>query len=140
LSACANPDVSDQVPRSWAESFARLNIADQPAGFRHEAWCQLIDDGGQFLDRWGMEAARLGWSALDVFGVRPAAPSTTFDAIGLVPLIRGGDVVAIGSDRATIRMQGGTLLTYLCRPQPGAVAAWELVDTSTVSHRATGGG
>jgi hypothetical protein len=71
------------VLRSWAESFARLNIADQPPGFRHEAWSQLIDDGGRFLDCWGMEAARLGWSALDVFGVHPAAPSTTFDAIGL---------------------------------------------------------
>ena len=123
------------VRRSWAESFARLNIADQPPGFRHQAWCQLIDDSGRFLDCWSMEAARLGWSVLDVFGVHPAAPSTTFNAIGLVPLIRGGDVVAIGSDRATIRTQGGTLLTYLHRPQPGAVAVWELVDTSTASHR-----
>jgi hypothetical protein len=31
----------------------------------------LIDDGGKFLDRWGVEAARLGWSALDVFGAHP---------------------------------------------------------------------
>jgi hypothetical protein len=77
-----------------------------------------------------MEAARLRWSTLDVFGVHPVA-------IGLVPLIRGGDVVAIGSDRATIRMQGGTLLTYLRRPQPGAVAVWDLVDTRTASHRVT---
>jgi hypothetical protein len=126
-----------EVPRGWAESFARLNIADQPSGFSYDAWCQLIDDGGQFLDRWGMKAARLGWSALDVFGVHPAAPSTTYDAIGLVPFIRGGDVVAIGSDRATIRTQGGTLLTYLRRPQPGPIAVWELIDTSTASHCVT---
>ena len=125
------------VPRSWAESFARLDIAEHRPDFSEKAWRELIEDGGRFLDRWANDAARLGWTALDVFGVHPAAPSTTYDAIGLVPLIRGGDVVAIGSDRATIRTQGGTLLTYLRRPQPGAIAVWELVDTRSARHRAT---
>jgi hypothetical protein len=121
------------VPRSWAESFARLDIANRPPEFSEGPWRQLIDDGGQFLDRWANEAARLGWTALDVFGVHPAAPSTTYEAMGLVPLIRGGDVVAIGSDRATIRTQGGTLLTYLRRPQPAAVAVWALVGNAKLS-------
>jgi hypothetical protein len=125
------------VRRSWAESFARLDIAERPPDFTEKAWRELIEDGGRFLDRWANEAARLGWTALDVFGVHPAAPSTTYDAIGLVPLIRGGDVVAIGSDRATIRTQGGTLVTYLRRPLAGAIAAWELVDANTRRHRAT---
>lgn len=121
------------VLRSWAESFARLDIAERPPDFTETAWHQLIDDGGRFLDRWANEAARLGWSALDVFGVHPAAPSTTYDAIGLVPLIRGGDVVAIGTHRATIRTQGETLLTYLRRPQSHAVAVWELGGTAKQS-------
>lgn len=125
------------VPRNWAESFARLDIAERPPDFTGKAWRQLIEDGGRFLDRWASEAARLGWSALDVFGVHPAAPSTTYAAIGLVPLIRGGDVVTIRSDRATVRTQGGTLLTYLRRPQPGAIAVWKLVDTRTATHRHT---
>lgn len=125
------------VPRRWAEGFARLDIAGRPPDFTEKAWRQLIEDGGRFLDRWASEAARLGWTALDVFGVHPAAPSTNYDAIGLVPLIRGGDVVAIGLDRATIRTHGRTLLTYLRRPQPGVIAVWELVDTSTARHGAT---
>ena len=125
------------MPRNWAESFARLDIAEGPPDFTENAWRQLIEDGGRFLDRWAHEAARLGWSALDVFGVHPAAPSTTYAAIGLVPLIRGGDVVAIRSDHATVRTPGGTLLTYLRRPQPGAIAVWKLVDTRTATHGAT---
>ena len=125
------------APRNWAESFARLDIAERPPDFTGKAWRQLIEDGGRFLDRWASEAARRGWSALDVFGVHPVAPSATYDAIGLVPLIRGGDVVAIGSDHATVRTQEGTLLTYLRRPQPGAIAVWKLVDTRTATHRAT---
>jgi hypothetical protein len=125
------------VPRDWAESFARLGIADRPPDFTGEAWRQLIEDGGRFLDCWASEAARLGWSALDVFGVHPAAPSTTYDAIGLVPLIRGGDVVTIRSDNATVRTGEGTLLTYLRRPQLGAIAVWKLVDTKTAGQQAT---
>lgn len=121
------------VLRSWAESFAHLDIAERPPKFSEPAWRRLIDDGGQFLDRWGNEAARLGWSAVDVFGVDPAAPSTTYEAMGLVPLIRGGDIVAIGSDRATIRTQEGTLLTYLRRPRPAAIAVWDLAGTAKLS-------
>lgn len=121
------------VLRSWAESFARLDIAERPPKFSEPAWRQLIDDGGQFLDRWANEAARLGWNALDVFGVDPAAPSTTYEVMGLVPLIRGGDVVAIGSDRATIRTQEGTLLTYLRRPRQAAIAVWDLAGNAKLS-------
>ena len=121
------------VLRSWAENFARLDIAERPPKFSEPAWRQLIDDGGQFLDRWANEAARLGWSALDVFGVDPAAPSTTYEAMGLVPLIRGGNVVAIGSDRATIRTQEGTLLTYLRRPRQAAIAVWDLAGNEKLS-------
>jgi hypothetical protein len=125
------------APRNWAESFARLDIAERPPDFTGKAWRQLIEDGGRFLDRWANEAARLGWSALDVFGVHPVAPSATYAAIGLVPLIKGGDVVAIRSDHATVRTPGGTLLTYLRRPQPGAIAVWKLVNTRTATHGAT---
>jgi hypothetical protein len=59
------------APRNWAESFVRLDIAERPPDFTGKAWRKLIEDGGRFLDRWANEAARLGWSALDVFGVHP---------------------------------------------------------------------
>jgi hypothetical protein len=118
------------VPRSWAEGFARLNQAACPPDVDPEAWRQLIDDAGCFLDRWGSEADRMGWSALDVFGVSRVVPHTGYDAVGLVLLIRGGEVIAIGSDRATIRTCEGKCLTYLRRTRAGTVAVWDLVDSS----------
>jgi hypothetical protein len=115
------------VPREWAEGFARLDLASPPVGFDAKRWRTLIDDGGKFLDRWGGEAARLGWSVLDLFGAHPVAPAYRYDAAGLVNLISGGDVVDIRTDRAVIRTPSGTSLTYyLRRDCRDAVALWDL--------------
>jgi hypothetical protein len=123
------------VPRNWAEGFARLDLAERLAGIEPDTWRQLIDDGGRFLDRWGSEADQLGWSAVDVFGVRSAEPHGGYDIVGLALLIRGGDVVAIGPSRATIRTSTGMLLTYLRRTQPGAVPIWDLIEpTKEADH------
>jgi len=125
------------VPREWAEGFARLDLAAPPAGFDAKRWRTLIDDGGKFLDRWGGEAARLGWSVLDLFGAHPVAPAFRYDAAGLVNLISGGDVVDIRTDRAVIRTPAGNSLTYyLRRDCSDAVALWDLgsVDKSA-AHR-----
>jgi len=87
----------------------------------------LIDDGFRFLDRWGTNAASLGWTALDVFGVHPSAPAARYDVMGLVPLISGHDVVAITITSATIRRTSGAELVWLRRAQVGAVPLWDLV-------------
>jgi hypothetical protein len=114
------------APREWAEGFARLDCSTPPPGFSPRSWEQLINDGGRFMDRWATEAARLGWTAEDVFGVHPSASGARVDAMGLVPLIGGGEVVSISGDRASIRMPGGSTLTYLRRARPKAVALWDL--------------
>ena len=46
--------------------------------------------------------------------------------MGLVPLIGGGSVVGISTDRATIRQASGANLVYLRRPRHGAIALWKL--------------
>ena len=121
------------VPREWAEGFARLELAKPPTGFDARRWRTLIDDGGKFLDRWGAEAARLGWSALDVFGAHPVAPAVRYDAAGLVQLISGGEVIAVRADRATIRARlSRSELTYLRSPRAGAVALWDLPATDAM--------
>jgi hypothetical protein len=74
----------------------------------------------------GEEAAALQWGFLDVFGVHVRAPAARYDGMGLVPLIRGGEIVALEGRRATIRMPTGSELTYLKRPKQDAVAIWEL--------------
>ena len=90
------------VPREWAEGFARLDLAEPPAGFDQNRWRQLIDDGGRFLDRWAETAAECGWSATDIFGLHPGVPAARYDGMGLVALIGGGEVIAVRNDSATI--------------------------------------
>jgi hypothetical protein len=64
---------------------------------------------------------------LDVFGAHPVKPNDRFDAMGLVPLIRGGEVIDVKSDMAVIRMPTGNNLTYyLRRDSREAVALWAL--------------
>ena len=113
------------VPDEWGEGLAALHLAEPLEGFSPASWRQLLDDVGRFLDRWGLDAARHGWSALDVFGVHPLAPAARYDCMGLVPLIRG-EVVALNATCAAIRTQSGSELTYLWRPRPGTVALWEV--------------
>lgn len=117
------------IPRQWAEGFARLNTGHRPRGFTPERWQQLIDDGGRFLDRWAKAAAGCGWSGTDIFGLQPGAPTARYDGMGLVALIGGGEVIAVGNNSATIRRPGGSCLTYyLRRPRPNAVPIWELFE------------
>jgi len=115
------------VPREWAEGFARLDLGVPPAGFNDARWRLLLDDGGRFLDRWAGEAARLGWEALEVFGIHPLVPSARFDAMGLVPIINGGEVILITERSATIQSPGRSKLVYMRRPSSGRVCLWELV-------------
>jgi hypothetical protein len=116
------------VPRAWAEGFARLDTCCRPRGFSKAQWQQVIDDGGRFLDGgWAQKAAAIGWTATDIFGVHPLKPRVRFDAMGLVSLIRGGDVIDVQVDRAVIRMPTGNNLTYYLRRHfSEAVTLWEL--------------
>ena len=116
------------VPREWAEGFARLDCAKPPPGFALPRWRQVINDGGLFLDQWAHQAAALGWTVLDVFGVNPAAPAVRYDGMGLVPLIGNSRVVAISADSARLETRTGHTQTYSRRPRPDAVALWDLRD------------
>ena len=119
------------VSRAWAEAFAVLDLCSRPPACSDARWRQIIDDAGLFLDRFGNEAAQLGWEAIDVFGIPPNDLGTDPRPTGLVPLIRGGSVEAIRRDRATVRMPSGGLLVYLRRPQPGRPSDWEYHDDTS---------
>ena len=114
------------VPRAWAEGYAKLCTMPRPTDFTVERWQRLVDDAGRFLDDWGRQAAGLGWHAVDVFGVSPHAPDARLDQAGLVALIRGERVVAITAETATIRTSRGQPQTYRRKPMAEAVVVWEL--------------
>ena len=116
------------IPAEWTKQIALLKSREPRLGMSPLHWSQFVRDARRFLQEWGAEAARLGWSAEDLFGVHPLAPEARYDVMGIVPLIRGNEVIAISEHRATIRVSGGVLLTYYrYRPNTGAVAVWELL-------------
>jgi len=55
------------IPAQFAGAFGQLQVAP-PAGCKSSRWLQAIDDAGYFLDRWGRDAKRLGWSAAEIIG------------------------------------------------------------------------
>jgi hypothetical protein len=121
-------ELDGAIPAKWMKRFALLRI--QPRlGMSPPHWSQFLLDARRFLGKWGAKAARLGWSVEDVLGMHPLAPEARYDAVGLVPLIRGNEVVAISKHRATIRTARGGLMTYYRhRPNNNSVlGVWELL-------------
>ena len=123
------------VPREWAEAFARLDLLARRQGESGNRWRQLMNDAGRFVDQWGVEAATLGWSAIDVFGVGTNRCDVDPTPAGLLPLIRGGVVESIGHDRATIRMSDGGSVVCLRRPRTNRSSDWARADSSTPGGR-----
>jgi hypothetical protein len=100
--------------------FFRNLESNRPAGVDLAEWQQAVEDARTFLTTWGEQAAKLGWTSEDLFGVHqpPARPSSTYrrlsryDATGLVWLLDGRRVVALTEDTATIATPNGGRLTF----------------------------
>ena len=74
-----------------------------------------------------MEAARLGWSDLDLFGVDADRPYTRIDGLGLVPALDGCKIVELSAAGASLEVSGGARQSYRRKPeQRGRVLAWKL--------------
>jgi hypothetical protein len=120
------------APRAWAEALARLDTARPPGDVPAKRWRQFIDDCGQFLDEgWAARAVALGWSPLDLFGCDRACPFARIDRAGLLWLLNGNRLAALGPDTAAIVAPSGARMTYHRRPRaPDEVMlAWELEES-----------
>ncbi len=114
---------------SWVESAAALFTMPRPTAFTSERWQQIVDDGGRFLDRWGRQAAALGWKATDVFGVCPEsdAPECRYNGRGLVPSLTGRMVCDISKDVARIDCGSGVTHTFPRQTMAAdTVAVWAI--------------
>jgi hypothetical protein len=90
------------LPRSWAEPFARL-LCSRPLGdFNPTRWQRVVDGALIFIDEWGAEAYRLGWTAEDILGLHATAPAARNDCKGIAWLLERGRVVAIDANGADI--------------------------------------
>jgi hypothetical protein len=108
-------------PNEWQAISDKLKGAPRVDGFGDARWQALVDDTEAFLARWGEAAHVLGWTAIDLFGVHPAAPAVRFDVMGLLPLLGGASVVALTRDEARMRRPSRAILTFRKVAQAGAV-------------------
>ena len=99
---------------------------DIPDCFSAERWRYIVDDAAAFLKQWGVAAANLGWSAHDLFGVHPAAPTVRFDAMGLIPLLHGNPVIALTETTATLRGSAGSIQRFSRIHKVRGICLWEI--------------
>ena len=86
----------------------------------HDWWQQAVQDSRRFLAQWGGQAAALGWTAHDLFGLvqPPARPHPSYrrlsryDETGLIWLLCGREVVALTEATAVIRSWTGAITIY----------------------------
>jgi hypothetical protein len=67
----------------------------------------MIADAERFLDRWGTQAAALGWPGWELFGCHRRAPWYRIDGMGLVLLLNGDPLAALTATEAVIRRASG---------------------------------
>ena len=117
----------------WRRGIERLGSMRPPPSYPERAWTELLADAERFLERWGMQAARLGWPAWELFGCHRQAPFGRIQGMGLVLLLRGRELVALTADEAVIRTATGAHQTYRRKPRDPLHPAerslvWELGD------------
>ena len=120
------------VPQSWREGVRLLRTRPTPCAIPAARWARFQDDAARLLAEHCAELHRLGWDALDVFGLHRWAPFARPDAMGVAWLLDGRPVIALAAEAVTfITRGGGTLRAARMgqRARVEAVPAWTLGTT-----------
>ena len=91
-----------------------------PDHVERDRWQQAVQDGRRFLAKWGAQAAALGWTPRDLFGLQksPDQPHPSYrrlsryDETGLIWLLQGRPVVALTDATAAIENPTGAITVY----------------------------
>ena len=117
--APVHPAPSDA--RAWREALEALPAGTAPCyGLEGARWGEIRAAAIDFLDRFGGEAAALGWTEIDLFGVHPKIGVGRVDFCGAL-MLGGGRVSGITADRLAFTR------TAFYRGMPGrpqGVAVW----------------
>jgi hypothetical protein len=115
------------VPREWAEGFARLEAMRAPAGTAPATWLAIVTAAGRFIDKWGAHAAALGWTVGELFGLDPNA---SLNRRGAAFLLADGEVAAVTAEAITLHRGGDVLRVY--RRVRQNTPAWEALSASGI--------
>jgi hypothetical protein len=112
--------------RGRSDPFGRLDsayaalTARSPEHVPADRWQQAVQDGRRFLAKWGAQAAALGWTPRDLFGLHksPKRPHPSYcrlsryNETGLIWLLQGRPVVALTDATAAIENPSGAITVY----------------------------
>lgn len=102
------PDLLPPGSAEWRKAFDALRPTSSPCGYLGAtAWANIHQACTNFIERFGSEAVRLGWTAPQIFGVHPQHGTLHIDWCGV--MITGGHKV-IGSEPS--RIQFGNVSGY----------------------------
>jgi hypothetical protein len=122
-------DRREHLPVDWEQNLAALDPDWAPFDVPLKRWQRFIGDARLFLERWGGQAAVLGWGPHDLVGCDRNRPFARIDQCGLLWLLNGARVVMLADDAAAIETTTGARQTWRRKPtEPGRVLAWELAD------------
>ena len=128
----AEEERTANVPRAWAEGYARLDPDRPPGDVPVKRWLRFVDDVGRFLDSpFCAVAAVLGWGPYDLFGCDRDRPFARINQAGLLWLLNGHKLIALSENKATIETRTGARQTYRRKPSGKRRAlAWKLAPPS----------
>jgi hypothetical protein len=115
-----------RAPAEWHAILAGLERQNAPDWLTHNQWSDVFTDSESFLARWGHVADQMGWTALDLFGVHPIRPAGRFDVMGVLLLLRKGEVMTLTADGALMKRPSGAVLRF-SRPSNGGVLLSEAI-------------
>ena len=102
--------VPEDVPEAWVQGVADMLVRTHPRAYTPQEWAILRERAYAFLRDHAAIAHRLGWTALELWGVHKTAPRERMDCTGLLALSYG--IVEMYEDRAAVETPSGGLLTY----------------------------
>ena len=120
-------DFGDECQRqaqAWAQALLRLAAEVPPApGLRPSEWLAIRATALASLREHGARAAKLGWTATELFGVHPTAGFNRVDCLGA--LVLGADARVTSVEQDAIRYANG--LSYYRTLKSGpSVPIWTL--------------
>jgi hypothetical protein len=119
ITTSGNPQNPQNLSSAYAHTMAALGERC-PDMVEVPRWRRAEEDGRGFLATWGRQAAALGWTSKDLFGLHsiPERPArnyrrlSRYDETGLIWLLQGRPVIALTDATAAIKNPTGAVATY----------------------------
>ncbi|MBL0318571.1 MAG: hypothetical protein IPP74_04665 [Alphaproteobacteria bacterium] len=100
------------IPREWAEAFARLEYMEAPPSIPRQRWQKITNNTGILLDKHVHDLTKHRWTVIDIFGVHRTCTDKRCEQMGLLYLLGDEAFYEIKDSSITIRTFTGALQIF----------------------------